>query len=110
MRHLPYNFRIRRIARIYNGERHGRGAEVGKIEIASVFEQLHPVAVAIEIIVCHQSDIPTFTFGLDRFDFSSHKCSRLKLLSAAMAQRLRPYNVSKRLLSTLAAHGDPLRG
>jgi hypothetical protein len=35
--------------------------------------------VTIQVVVAYQSHIPTLTFGLDRFDFSSHNYPPFKV-------------------------------
>jgi len=39
--------------------------------------------VAVKIVVTDYPDIPTLTFGLDRFDLCSHNCPRLKYASCS---------------------------
>ena len=89
MRHLSHDSRIGRVGRIDDAERHRRSAEMRYIDVSTILEQLHAVAMAIEIMVADQTNVPTFASVLDISDvhgssarerFTAIKASRLELI------------------------------
>src|SRR5688572_2896549 len=51
MRHLAHHFWIRRISRIHDAERHRRSSEMSNVDVATILEQLHAVAMTVQIMM-----------------------------------------------------------
>ena len=65
MRHLGDQTRLARVGDVENAQRHRRGAKVRQIDIAPMFDELHAVAMTVQVMMADHPHVPTFASSLD---------------------------------------------
>ena len=70
--HLGDQTRLGGIGDVENAQRHRRSAKMSQINVAAMLEQLHAIAMAVQIVMADHPHIQAFALGLDGVDFSAH--------------------------------------
>ena len=88
MRHLRDHAWIARIGHVDDAQRHRRSAEMSQVNVTSLLQHLHAVAVTVQIMMADHPHVPTFAFRLDIRDRHIHPRFYAELNSRCCGQVL----------------------